>query len=228
VVGSDRSGVAPHRASPESLARAGSPLHGDTVIYPAPMRWLPTSVGSLLLTPLVPPRIVSLGDPVRVISDVMVKGVNCNGLVGDVVEDLAEPDAEEWGACCEPAWGTPTLTVHLRRTVRGFFDFGELMKLSGSKGTEIVEGDRVCVDADVTVKGTNTRGWEGTVVEVWTGCEVDPACCCNELATDAAIWVQLEAPPAAADNEDPTPLTVGMFDPDELQVVKSSYGQIQP
>ena len=88
---------------------------------------------------------VCKGDVVQIVSDVMVKGTNTKGMVGDVLEDLDENDAEEWGACCELAFGQASLNVRLRPTVMGYFEPGELQKLSGSKGCDIDEGDRVRV-----------------------------------------------------------------------------------
>ena len=35
-------------------------------------------------------------------------------------------------------------------------------------------------------------GLSGTVVDVWDKCEVDPHCCCAELAFDAPIEVKFE------------------------------------
>ena len=166
---------------------------------------------------------VCRGDVVQIIDDVMVKGKNTNGMVGDVFEDLAENDAEEWGACCELAYGQASLRVRLRPTLNGYFEPEELSKLHGSSGIEIVEGDRVQVVQDVQVRGgRNSKGWEGTVTDVWTDCETDPCCCCNELAT-APITVRLEM---VVDDDDavdadtqPQPL-VGLFDPEEVRVMR--------
>ena len=76
----------------------------------------------------------------------------------------------------------------------GYFELEEVSKLSGSDGIDLVEGDRIRVTSDVDVKGKrNANGWEGVVSDVWTGCETDAPCCCNELAT-APITVNLELP----------------------------------
>jgi len=99
----------------------------------------------------VPVVCVARGDVVQVVTDVIVKGENCKGMVGEVVEDLSEEDPEEWGACCDLAWGQPPLKVQLRATVKGYFAEGELTRLSGSRGWDLVEGDRVRVTADVQV-----------------------------------------------------------------------------
>ena len=40
----------------------------------------------------------------------------------------------------------------------------------------------------------NARGLRGKIVDVYASCEIDPACCCNELATDATITVLLDVP----------------------------------
>lgn len=145
------------------------------------------------------PRLAAeCGDLITVTREVNATGgVPAKGLVGLVSEDLAEPDAEQWGACCEPAWGEPTLVVRLQKPVRGYFEHSELRRLTERKSSELLEGDRVKVVESVTVKGMEACGMEGTVVDVWTGCETDPACCCNELAT-AAVQVDLDPPALVA------------------------------
>ena len=35
----------------------------------------------------------------------------------------------------------------------------------------------------------SSLGFEGVVVDIWDKCEVDPHCCCAELAYDAPIRV---------------------------------------
>ena len=75
---------------------------------------------------------------------------------------------------------------------------------------QIAEGDKVVVEDDVVVKGCNSRGWEGTVIDVWTGCDIDPPCCCNELATDGAITVTFERE------------VIGYFEDCEVKLVKAT------
>ena len=183
-------------------------------------------VPALLLAPdgrHARPVCVCRGDVVQVIANVTVKGVQTSGMVGEVVEDLEEQDAEEWGACCELAFGQESLTVRLRETLNGYFAYDEVEKLAGSKGFDLAEGDRVRVTADVQVKGgRNANGWEGTVSDVWEICETDPACCCAELATDAPLTVRLEAPtsseaPAANDKG-----LVGYYSPEEVKVLRGA------
>jgi len=168
---------------------------------------------------------VCKGDVVQIVSDVMVKGTNTKGMVGDVLEDLDENDAEEWGACCELAFGQASLNVRLRPTVMGYFEPGELQKLSGSKGCDIDEGDRVRVTDDVQVKGgRNSNGWEGMVYEVWSDCETDPCCVCNELST-VPIKVMLELPTDADAAADQPPPLEGLYDPDEVKVLRASVAR---
>ena len=51
------------------------------------------------------------------------------------------------------------------------------------------------VDVMRAAKGVeNARGLRGKIVDVYASCEIDPACCCNELATDATITVLLDVP----------------------------------
>ncbi|KAL1514497.1 hypothetical protein AB1Y20_003596 [Prymnesium parvum] len=183
---------------------------------------------------------ITRGDEVRVIADVQLAGGRAaKGLYGRVVEDLREDDGESWGACCELAWGQPPLTVHLRgEGPLGYFELDELTLVHRdlraleafeeserrrwrqvygeewvARRQELLEGDRVEVTRDVRVKGVESaRGMRGTVVDVWSDCETDAACCCNELTT-APVTVQLEA-------NDETPL-VGYFHEDELVRVGS-------
>lgn len=189
-------------------------------------------VPALLATPRAPlVTCICSGDVVQITADVMVKGINANGMVGDIVQDLSVEDEEEWGACCELAFGQAPLEVRLRATVKGYFDNGEFEKLSGSKGSEVQEGDRILVTSDVQVRGgRNANGWEGTVIDVWTGCETDAPCCCNELAT-VPYTVRLEPPvdSDASESSDPpaqlvgshfTMPIVGYFEPDELKVLR--------
>mmetsp|Transcript_18230 Transcript_18230/g.18295 ORF Transcript_18230/g.18295 Transcript_18230/m.18295 type:complete len:128 (+) Transcript_18230:89-472(+) len=56
-------------------------------------------------------------------------------------------------------------------------------------------GDSVRIISDVPHRSQNgtsfcSNGFTGKVVEVWEKCEVDPHCCCAELAFDAPIQVQ--------------------------------------
>ena len=58
-------------------------------------------------------------------------------------------------------------------------------------------GDIICVDADVfhlsaDGKKFSSKGLVGTVVEIWEKCEVDPHCCCAELAHDAPFKVEFK------------------------------------
>ena len=160
------------------------------------------------------------GDTIRVTADVAVKGRSAKGLTGTVLKVFGEGDdaTDDWGACCELAWGEPTITARLQRKVTGYFDFRELTLLHRDQARvaafearererwravydedwtppahrELVEGDRVQVVADVAVKGyASARGMQGVVANVWAECETDAACCCNELAT-APVTVELE------------------------------------
>lgn len=46
------------------------------------------------------------------------------------------------------------------------------------------DGDRVRVAASIVVNGVELKGQEGVCVDVWEKCEVDPHCCCAELAEE--------------------------------------------
>lgn len=55
----------------------------------------------------------------------------------------------------------------------------------------------------------------GRVSSVWEKCDVDPHCCCAELAWDAPIGVQLDARPGPAEGAAP-PVPTAYFAEDEL------------
>lgn len=166
----------------------------------------------------LPPAALAQGDVVKIIKDVSIAGGrNAKGMLGEVLEDRSVPDAEEWGACCDPAWGEPNLTVQLIEPgPLGYYEYGELEPLV-KRGIDLAEGDRVRVIADVRVKGfASSLGMTGTVVEVWEQCETDPACCCNELAT-APIQVRLDAPAPPVGEEQKS--LIGYFADEEVQVL---------
>lgn len=51
-------------------------------------------------------------------------------------------------------------------------------------------GDRVRVNEAIVAKGLPLKGRVGVVSDAWEKCEVDPHCCCAELAEeDAAVTV---------------------------------------
>lgn len=51
-------------------------------------------------------------------------------------------------------------------------------------------GDRVRVNQGIVAKGMSLKGRVGVVSDAWEKCEVDPHCCCAELAEeDAAVTV---------------------------------------
>lgn len=202
------------------------------------LAYLTVLVDSLILTPpfrsvALPrassPLLVERGDTVLILADVNATGgVPAKGMVGEVIDNLEESDAENWGACCEPGWGEPTLKVLLRKPIRGYFEHSELKRLTKRKSQDLLEGDRVAIVDSVIVKGMDALGKEGTVVDVWTGCEVDPACCCNELAT-AAVQVDLDPPPisdvATSSASPAVEQWTGMFHKDEVMVVRPASQQ---
>lgn len=80
---------------------------------------------------------------------------------------------------------------------------------SSTASVFIRSGDRVRVAVDVwhrpsgsDVNRFSSRGFVGTVTDVWEKCEEDPHCCCAELAFDAPYEVSFKAEdcsiPAAA------------------------------
>ena len=177
----------------------------------------------LLHAPRLAPRCGSLnclepGTVLRVVKDVAVKGCSAKGRLGVLIEDRSVPDEDEWGACCEPAWGEPQLTVRLMpEGPVGYYEYAELEHI-GARGSssDFVEGDRVRVVSDVPVKGiANSNGMCGTVVEAWEQCATDPACCCNELAT-VPLQVRLDGETASSSRSDDI---LGYFAADEVEVV---------
>ena len=83
------------------------------------------------------PLCATRGDRVWVIRDVLLKGkLNSRGFIGRVVDNAAEQDEEDWGACCELAWGQPPLRVI----------FGEqtIAALAHSAPAQSVPSDGMC------------------------------------------------------------------------------------
>ena len=92
---------------------------------------------------------------------------------------------------------TPLVCVEPTPGLTGYFAENEVKRLTVDPSRfshEFIEGDRVEVVKEVLVKGGSTLGMCGTVTNVWVICETDPACCCAELAFDAPLTVQLDAP----------------------------------
>ena len=134
----------------------------------------------------------------RVTQDVAAKGVATRGMRGTVL-DMWEQDKENWGSCCElDKDAAASVTVRLDLPL-GYFELNELERLDRSRKGDLAEGEVVQVCRNVSAKGIpNAQGMIGTVTDVWTGCEVDPACCCNELTT-APITVSLQPNGVATD-----------------------------
>ena len=66
-----------------------------------------------------------------------------------------------------------------------------------SSVTWLKNNDRVVVTESVLSRGEDLKGRTGTVTMVWEKCEVDPHCCCAELAEeDVAVHVDLDPPDA--------------------------------
>ena len=190
---------------------------------------------------------LAAGDVIKVIADVNVKGSNANGMTGVISKVFGEGDdscEDDWGACCELAWGEPTLTVSLHRTVAitGYFELKELKLARRDEASvedfkarererwlavydeewpdilqELYEGDLVEVVRDVPVKGLDSAlGLVGSVTNVWMECETDAACCCNELAT-APITVQFDVLVPDESTE-----LVGYFCEDEVELLSTA------
>mmetsp|Transcript_20858 Transcript_20858/g.62230 ORF Transcript_20858/g.62230 Transcript_20858/m.62230 type:complete len:185 (-) Transcript_20858:11-565(-) len=71
---------------------------------------------------------------------------------------------------------------------------GVVRMRDSSAVTWFKEGDRVRVTESVLSRGEDLLGRVGTVTQAWEKCEVDPTCCCAELADEnAALHVELEA-----------------------------------
>ena len=104
------------------------------------------------------------GDLVKVVADdFAVKSFDAKGWVGKVTEVRGEPDAEEWGACCELAWDEPELVVAFSGLpVTGYFEESEVRRLDARGGSApITEGDRVEIIRDVTIKGRECKWTHG-------------------------------------------------------------------
>ena len=69
------------------------------------------------------------------------------------------------------------------------------MRDGSTASTYFDVGDKVRVVMDVwhkprTQAPYSSKDLEGVILSVWEKCEVDPSCCCAELAFDAPIEVQ--------------------------------------
>ena len=99
-----------------------------------------------------------------------------------------------------PPYASRSTAIVATTAVKGYFEPRELRRLADGRSgmdCELVEGELVEVIVDVmrAAKGVeNARGLRGKIVDVYASCEIDPACCCNELATDATITVLLDVP----------------------------------
>jgi hypothetical protein len=76
-----------------------------------------------------------------------------------------------------------------------------LMKDGSTASTYVTVGSRVRVCKDVWhsplhASRFNANGLVGTVTSIWDKCEVDPHCCCAELAHEAPIEVSFAIDPS--------------------------------
>lgn len=97
------------------------------------------------------------------------------------------------------------------------------MRDASTASTFFSVGDKVKIVKDVwhrpqSLPSFNSFDLEGTVCEVWEKCEVDPHCCCAELAFDAPIQVRFFGNQYNSDMDNWT----AHFAMDEIQVVKKS------
>ena len=107
------------------------------------------------------PHCLATGDRVRVVSEVVSKGVATLGMRGTVL-DMWEQDAENWGSCCElDAACAASVTVRLDPPL-GYYEISEVQRLDRSHTGDLVEGEEVRVCSDVGAKGIpNTNGMTG-------------------------------------------------------------------
>ena len=89
-------------------------------------------------------------------------------------------------------------------------------------------GEKVRVSTDVwhrpphaSKPSFSSKGREGSVVQVWEKCEVDPACCCAELAFDAPIEVRFEGD----DYDETSSFWTAFFAVDEIESCESMSGR---
>ena len=71
------------------------------------------------------------------------------------------------------------------------------MRDGSTASTYFDVGDKVRIVMDVwhkpqTQAPFSSKDLEGVILSVWQKCEVDPSCCCAELAFDAPIEVQFQ------------------------------------
>jgi hypothetical protein len=95
------------------------------------------------------------------------------------------------------------------------------MRDGSTASTFFSVGDKVKIIKDVwhrpeSLPSFNSIDLEGTVCEVWEKCEVDPHCCCAELAFDAPIQVRFFGNQYNSQEDNWT----AHFAMDEIQVIK--------
>jgi hypothetical protein len=84
-------------------------------------------------------------------------------------------------------------------------------------------GDKVKITEDVmhqpkSKPAFSSKGLEGRIKDIWEKCEIDPHCCCAELATDAPIEVEFENDLYYGTGEN-NGIWTGHFAADEIQKV---------
>jgi hypothetical protein len=87
-------------------------------------------------------------------------------------------------------------------------------------------GQKVRVVDDVYKAGANLRDRQGTVVETFEKCQVDPTCCCAEQV-DVGMAVRVEFPGSESDERESGSF-VHYFAEDELLEVKEAQPQQSP
>ena len=102
---------------------------------------------------------------------------------------------------------------------------GDLLMRDGSTAAVFFAiGDKVCVTNDVihNPKGLpsfSSKGLIGSIKDIWEKCEVDPHCCCAELAFEAPIEVEF-----TGSQYDPSlSKWTGFFAPDEIKKVAIDF-----
>eukprot|EP01041_Mallomonas_annulata_P005436 gene5436-10905_t len=63
-------------------------------------------------------------------------------------------------------------------TSEGYFRIGDMVKVTKPVQHLSIDGSKF-----------SSENLEGTIIDIWEKCEVDPHCCCAELAFDAPIKV---------------------------------------
>ena len=108
-------------------------------------------------------------------------GPLCRLLVTLIVLLLSMPVVVAWqvGGPRTVAWQQRSITMRDGSSAAVYFQIGDMVKITAD-----------VIHSPKNKPAFSSKGLEGRIKDIWEKCEVDPHCCCAELATDAPIEVE--------------------------------------